>query len=291
MRRLFLLRAYGDFVIAIRSALLSANPMSVKLIASNHLYPLYEAISSVIDTSQLDISFEDFGIHLGQLNLFTNRYLLDKSSLEQARKIKKYIIENPSRDVGVELLEQRRKKGLLQLVTGKKFESIVNKDLVYQEYANFFEHEANSKFINDNVEKKHFLLLPDARISKRNIPQEIVQSIIKEVNQRGANIQVAYFKRVSQVNKTGRPIKVQMQTDLIFNQTVYNNFKELIQLIQEADFIIGADSLPIHLSQLLNKKHFILYPGGGSKAFFTPYALDNNSFGEFNNFKITHHLK
>ena len=291
MRRLFLLRAYGDFVIAVRSAMLSTNPSSVKLIASNHLYPLFEAVSSVIDTSRLDISFEDFGIHLGQLNLFTNRYLLDKSTLEQARKIKKYIKENPSFDTGLEILEQRRKKVALQFITGKKFESIVNKDLVYQEYANFFGHEANSKFINDNIEKKHFLLLPDARISKRNIPQEIVQSIIKEVNQRGANIQVAYFKRVSQVNKTGRPIKVQMQTDLIFNQTVYNNFKELIQLIQEADFIIGADSLPIHLSQLLNKKHFILYPDEGSKAFFTPYALDNNSFGEFNNFKITHHLK
>jgi ADP-heptose:LPS heptosyltransferase len=267
--------------------MLSANPSSVKLIASNHLYPLFEAISSVIDTSQLDISFEDFGIHLGQLNLFTNRYLLDQSSLEQARKIKKYLNENPSFNSGEEILEQRRKKGLLQLVTGKKFESIVNKDLVYQEYANFFGHEANSKFINDNIEKKHFLLLPDARISKRNIPQEIVQSIIKEVNQRGANIQVAYFKRVSQVNKTGRPIKVQMQTDLIFNQTVYNNFKELIQLIQEADFIIGADSLPIHLSQLFNKKHFILYPGGGSKAFFTPYAVARQYYCEFNKYQTT----
>jgi hypothetical protein len=238
MRRLFLLRAYGDFVIAVRSAMLSANPSSVKLIASNHLYPLFEAISSVTDTSRLDISFEDFGIHLGQLNLFTSRHLLNKSTLEQARKIKKYLIENPTMDTGVELLEQRRKKGALQFITGKKFESIVNKDLVYQEYANFFGYEVNSKFINDNIEKKNFLLLPDARISKRNIPQEIVQSIIKEVNQRGANIQVAYFKRVSQVNKTGRPIKVQMQTNLIFNQTVYNNFKELIQLIQEADFII-----------------------------------------------------
>ena len=100
-------------------------------------------------------------------------------------------------------------------------------------------------------------------------------------------IQVAYFKRVSQVNKTGRPIKVQMQTDLIFNQTVYNNFKELIQLIQEADFIIGADSLPIHLSQLLNKKHFILYPGGGSKAFFTPYTIARQYYCEFNKYQTT----
>jgi hypothetical protein len=287
MSRLFLLRAYGDFVIAVRSAMLSANPSSVKLIASNHLYPLFEAISSVIDTSQLDISFEDFGIHLGQLNLFTNRYLLDQSSLEQARKIKKYLNENPSLNTGTEILEQSRKKGILQLVTGKKFECIVNKGSVYQEYANFFGYEVNSKFINDNIEKKHFLLLPDARISKRNIPQEIVQSIIKEVNQRGASMQVAYFKRVSQVNKIGRPIKVQMQTDLIFNQTVYNNFKELIQLIQEADFIIGADSLPIHLSQLLNKKHFILYPGGGSKAFFTPYTIARQYYCEFNKYQTT----
>lgn len=287
MRRLFLLRAYGDFVIAIRSAMLSSNPAGIKIIASNHLYPLFEAISSILDTSQLDISFEDFGIDLGQLNLFTNRNLFHKNTLEQAKKIKKYIIENPSFDTGLEILEQRRKKGALQFITGKKFECIVNKDFVYQEYANFFGHEPNSKFINDHVEKKHFLLLPDARISKRNIPQEIIQSIIKEVNQRGASMQVAYFKRVSQVNKTGRPIKVQMQTDLIFNQTVYNNFKELIQLIQEADFIIGADSLPIHLSQLLNKKHFILYPGGGSKAFFTPYTVARQYYCEFNKYKST----
>lgn len=213
--------------------------------------------------------------------------MLEKSTLEQARKIKKYLIENPSNHNGLEILEQSRKKGILQLITGKKFESIVNKDPVYQEYAHFFGHESNSKFINDNIEKKHFLLLPDARISKRNIPQEIIQSIIKEVNQRGASMRVAYFKRVSQVNKTGRPIKVQMQTDLIFNQTVYNNFKELIQLIQEADFIIGADSLPIHLSQLLNKKHFILYPSGGSKAFFTPYTVARQYYCEFNKYQST----
>ena len=136
----------------------------------------------MIDTSQLDISFEDFGIDLGQLNLFTNRNLFHKSTLEQARKIKKYLNENPFLNTGTEILEQSRKKGILQLVTGKKFECIVKKGSVYQEYANFFGYEVNSKFINDNIEKKNFLLLPDARISKRNIPQEIVQSIIKEVS-------------------------------------------------------------------------------------------------------------
>lgn len=287
MRRLFLLRAYGDFVIAIRSVLLSPQPSAIKLVASNHLYPLFEAISLTMDTSQIQIDFEDFGIQQGQLNLFTNRYLIQQNTLEQVKKIKSYLAENENEALFEDVLEQQRKKNLFQFMVGKKFNAIVKKDQVYQEYANYFGYDTNPKLLNDGTEKKNFLLLPDARISKRNIPQEIIQSIIKEVNQRGANIQVAYFKRVSQVNKTGRPIKVQMQTDLIFNQTVYNNFKELIQLIQEADFIIGADSLPIHLSQLLNKKHFILYPTAGSKAFFTPYTVARQYYCEFNKYLPT----
>lgn len=287
MRRLFLLSAYGDFIIAIRSALLAPQPTALTIIASNHLYPLFEAISMVIDTSKLNISFEDFGINQNQLNLFTNRHLIQKDTLAQIQKIKSYFSENTLEDYFEDFLEQKRKKRLFQFLVGKKFESIVNKNLVYQEYAQKFGHENTTKGLDISGEKRNFLLLPDARITKRNIPQEIIQSIIKEVNQRGATIRVAYFKRVSQVNKTGRPIKVQMQTDLIFNQTVYNNFKELIQLIQEADFIIGADSLPIHISQLLNKKHFILYPSGGSKAFFTPYTITRQYYCEFNKYKTT----
>lgn len=287
MRRLFLLRAYGDFVIAIRSALLSADPSSIDLIASNHLYPLFEAISMVMDTTRLKISFEDFGINQNQLNLFTHRHLFQNNTVEQAKKIKQYLRENTSTANLQDFVEQKRKKTIFQFMVGKKFQSIVNKDAVYHEYAQFFGHESNTTIFNDSVEKRKFLLLPDARITKRNIPQEIIQSIIKEVNQRGSSIQVAYFKRVSQVNKTGRPIKVQMQTDLIFNQTVYNNFKDLFQLIQEADFIIGADSLPIHISQLLNKQHFILYPSGGSKAFFTPYTVTRQYYCEFNKYKTT----
>ena len=69
-----------------------------------------------------------------------------------------------------------------------------------------------------------------------------------------------------------------------------NNFKDLIKYIQEADFIIAADSLPIHLCELFNKPHFMLFPNGHPRNFITPYALDNNSFGEFSNFKLTNLL-
>ena len=280
MKRLLLLRAYGDFVIAIRSVLLSHS--SITIVASNHLFSLFEAISEVVDTSSLNIIFEDFDIKGDQLNLFTNRYLFQQDTIEQIKTIKNFFKKQKSDIHLIDIVEQKKRKHWLQLVTGKKFQSIVEENQVYQEYANFFKNN-NQDIINSQFkEKRKFLVLPDARIEKRNLPQEIVQSIIEDVNDRDHEIQVAYFKRVSQLHK-----KVRISTDLIFKQTVYHNFKELFSVIQEADFIIGADSLPIHISQFLNKPHFILYPNNGSKAFFTPYTLKRNYYCEFSEYKNT----
>lgn len=287
MPRLFLLRAYGDFIIAIRSVLLMEEPGSIQLIASNHLYPLYEAISEIKDTSKLNIKFEDFEIKNSQLNLFTNRHLLNTETIKQIKKIKQYLINNPNIYGSNDYVEQKSRLKILQNLTKGSFISIVNQNQVYSEYSKFFKIEQKDIFENIpsiNSTRKKILVLPDARISKRNLPQEIIQSIIEEVNEKNHQIQVAYFKRVSQVNKKGKVIKVQIKTDLKFNQTVYHNFKELIALILDADFIFGADSLPIHICQFLNKPHYILYPENGYKHFFTPYTLKRNYYSEFDEF-------
>ena len=282
MRRLLLIRAYGDFVIAIRSALLSHS--DINIVASNHLFALFEAISEVVDTSALNISFEDFDIKGDQLHIFTNRYLFQQDTLDQIKAIKNFFKNEENNNSYIDIVEHKRRKHWLQIVTGKKFQSIVQEDQVYQEYAKFFQHNNTDIVSSQLKEKTKILVLPDARIEKRNLPQEIVQSIIEDVNNRDQDIQVAYFKRVSQLHK-----KVRISTDLIFKQTVYHNFKELFAVIQQADFIIGADSLPIHICQFLNKPHFILYPNNGSKAFFTPYTLKRNyycEFGKYNNTTI-----
>ena len=64
----------------------------------------------------------------------------------------------------------------------------------------------------------------------------------------------------------------------------YANFSDLVHLIQQADYIYGADSLPIHLSYLLQKPHTILYPSGLAHQFFTPYAVEQNAHFTFNTF-------
>jgi len=283
MRRLFLIRAYGDFVIAIRSVLKSSNPGETKIIASLHLKPLHDAIDKVFDISALQVEFEDFGINNSQLNLFTNRHLLNKGTLSQVASLKKYFNEKAD-DTYKNCIEQSRRKRVFEFATGQKFEPIVKSNRVYEEYAKSFNH-TNEQIKLAIPDKAKVLILPDARIQKRNLPQEIVQEIIHSANNKNHNVQVAYFKRVNQVNKAGKPTAVLFKTDLKFTQTVYNNFEELIGLINEADFIIGADSLPIHLSQFLSKPHFILYPDKGSLAFFTPFAIQQRYYCEFNEYE------
>jgi ADP-heptose:LPS heptosyltransferase len=283
MRRLFLIRAYGDFVIAIRAILNSKDAATTKIVASDHFKPLFTSLTKVIDLTALQIEFQNFDINNAQLNLFTDRHLLNIGTIKQIKKIKKYLVENRN-EAAIDYLEQSRRLKLFQILTKHSFEPIVKKSKVYNEYTQLF----NSTFEEIEFKIKNIgriLILPDARIQKRNLPQEIVQEIIHQSNEKNYQVQVAYFKRVSQVDKKGKVSSVQFKTNLIFSQKVYNNFNELIQLIQAADFVIGADSLPIHLSNLLQKPHFILYPTNGSKAFFTPFALQNKFYAEFDKYE------
>jgi hypothetical protein len=287
MRRLFLLRAYGDFVIAIRAILNSPQPSETKIIASSHFIPLFEAIQTVLDLSPLDIEFHEFGINQSQLNFFTNRHLFNANTVGQLRKIKSYLDENSIVYFTNEcenFVEQSNRIKAFEFFTKHKFTPIVKKSKVYNEYTQFFKPSFKDIVAKIPVDGK-ILILPDARIQKRNLPQELVQEIISLSNQKNYPVQVAYFKRVSQVNKKGKAETVQFKTDLIFSQKVYNNFTELINLIKASDFVIGADSLPIHLSNLLGKPHFILYPNVVSKAFFTPFAIQHKYYSEFDKFE------
>ena len=250
MRRLFLIRAYGDFVIAIRAILNSKHITTTKIIASEHFKPLHTALAKVMDLAALQIEFQDFEINNAQLNLFTDRHLINIGTITQIKKIRKYLVEN-SNEAYTDYLEQARRIKLFEFLTKHSFEPIVKKSRVYNEYTAF------SNAVFEDIEFKikntgRILILPDARIQKRNLPQEIVQEIIHHSNEKNYQVQVAYFKRVSQVDKKGKVSSVQFKTDLIFSQKVYNNFDELIQLIQAADFVIGADSLPIHLLSLIH---------------------------------------
>jgi hypothetical protein len=236
MCRVFLLRAYGDFAIAVQ-----ALPSSDQIVASLHLKPLYDALLSRACISQRSIDFVDFGIKGSQLNLFTNKEFLGVDTFRQLSKIKEYICLNPGSN---DFVEQSARLSLLNFCTGHSFQALFETGKpVYEAYG------LSSRSLGEK--KGNMLIFPDARLSKRIIPSSILEQIDGRVARFGSD---------------------------------YSNFEELIELIQSADYIYAADSLPLHLAYLCRKPHFILYPDGGKQDFFTPDALSSGSYSTFNQF-------
>jgi len=262
--RLFLLRAYGDATIALHFLANSPEKNNYTIIASEHLTPLIKALGRYIDLSSLQIQFVDFGITKSQLNLFTNRHLISSNTIRQVTKLKQFVKNNPNTG-RIDYLEQNNKSGLLNLLLGHPFKAIVNKQ-VYAGMGEFFKSTPYIPPSNGTINK--ILIVPDARITDRRIPENLIHYIKTKIGS-DKLLQVAYFDKANNnFNKQNAFVS-------------YSNFEELLTLINEADFVFGSDSLPIHLCHVLKKPHFILYPNNGSKNFFTPYALQNKYYLNF----------
>ena len=286
MHRLFLLRAYGDFVILLQALMQSPQKNKYTIIASKHLQPLYEELALVIDLSNIQIQFLDFGINNTQLNLFTNKHLLSLDTFTELNQIKNFVKQNPNIE-GTDYFEQDKRTGLFNAITGLHFSSIISKDPVYISYAKFFEIQNTKteevKAGYNKLNSKKVLLFPDTRQAKKNIPSSLISKLENELAAKGYTLEIAYFKQVPDsaitINEKGASAKN--------NKVVYANFKTLIQLILDAELILGADSLPIHLAYLLKKPHYILYPNGYPQLFMTPYAQINNRFGTFDHYNFS----
>ena len=264
MHRIFLLRAYGDFVIFLHAITKSSKKEQYSIVASKHLEPLYDAIKTFYPLENIQIEFLDFGLDKGQLRLFTNKHFLSLQTIKELQAIKSYIKKYPN-NTGIDYVEQDKRIGLLNLFTGHTFQYILRKQEVYKSYDLFFENTGSSSILVAGA-LKNIVIFPDSILSKKDIPASVLQNITAEIVQKGKQIHIAKFG------------------------TTYNSFKELIQLIHDADYIIGADSLPIHLAALLKKPHFILYADGLTQHFKTSYAEKEKCFGTFSKFDISNLL-
>jgi hypothetical protein len=285
MHRLFLLRAYGDFVILLQALLESPQKNKYSLIASKHLQPLYQELALVINVSSIQIQFIDFGITNTQLSLFTNKHLLSINTLNELTQIKNFVKQNPNQE-GQDYIEQDKRIGLFNAITGLNFNSIISTDSVYNTYAKFFEIQNTKteevKAGDNKLNSNKVLLFPDTRQAKKNIPSSLIDKLENEIAAKGYTLEIAYFKQLPDIAITFNHKGVSNS-----NKVVYANFKTLIQLIMDAELILGADSLPIHLAYLLKKAHYILYPNSYPQLFITPYAQINNRFGTFDHYNFS----
>ena len=274
MHRVFVLRAYGDFIVFLQALLKSNFKKDYHIVASKHLEPIFLTVSKSVDTSAISIEFVDFGIKKTLLSFFTNRYFFSVGAIKELMNLKKWLQNNPNKK-GIDYLEQDKRIKGFNLITGQKFSPILRKENVYETYNLFFNITHNVELKLENNTINNIVIFPDSRLPAKNIPDDVLKNIITNLKQKGKQLQVAYFKEA--------PEKENQQSTTV----LYDNFDGLLTLIQKADLIIGADSLPIHLANLLNKPHYILYPRGFTQLFITPWAKQQQYFGDFEQYQFS----
>lgn len=260
MDRIFLLRAFGDFVIALQA--ISKADKKVKVIASAHLMLLYQALVETKSLDPISIEFIDLGMQYGQLNFFTNKQLFSLDTIKQLNRLKAFLKANPNQQ-GVDYIEQAIRLRPLNFILGSAFKAVVPKRAnVYEAYAQWL-GKAKQEQIHLIQDSREVILFPDARLKKKVISDKFLSELVKKKEIQG-HYSIARFNNLNQ------------------QELSYNNFESLISLIHSASYIFTADSLPAHIAQLVGVPHSIVYSYKGVNRFCTPFALQNKTFIELN---------
>jgi len=241
MDTLFLLRSYGDFVVALSGYQHEAPERKVAMVASVHLQPLYDAIvASGVMQYLPDIQFVDIGIQHGIFSCFTNRYFFSADAINEVRALRR-VIRSISPDATL-WLEQNERVALISGVTGKRFSCIHDGHKnIYAAYRQFLDVSTTIPSIEPSeITSNHqVLIFPGSRKKSKQLPVDWVNHVID-----------SYFKRGVRVTVAGLATEI---THYSGNKKVVKGFKDLCEMIASADQVISADSLPAHLAFLFRK--------------------------------------
>ncbi len=257
------LRSFGDYVILLNSISKSKSTEPVSIIASLHLKELHESLAIKCPSNFIFI-FEDFKIQNGILNLLTNKHFISLHTFIEINAIKKHLQKESLNNLFV---EHSFKSKLLSVLTGFKFNSIYKQGSVYESLDLFFQSSVNESVSKSN-NFKNILIFPDSRKKEKEIDFLTLSNIQSILINKNKIFKIAKFSSLKNGSNSREFVS-------------YSNFFELVQLIKNADFIISCDSLPVHIAELSEKPHWILYNKKINTNWLTRTASKSNYFSTF----------
>lgn len=270
------LRSFGDFTIAISVLRDSSSHANHAFYASRHLEPLYNDLKASLTDIDLNIQFIDFGIKKKIFGYFTNKHSFELHSFRELMKLKKWLKDEGLKVEGFRGLEggrtqlffeQRRKLWMIAPFIGSSFPYIHKKSRnIYDSYLTHFGVAPQMLAFQQSSTAFHtILVLPESRKKSKSFQPIFIHALASSLIKQGFHVTTAFFKNIQTVPEG----KV----------AAHDSFSDLISLIQSADLVITADSLPAHLSQLLHRPHFVCYEGKPNTEWLTPYARQTKAFG------------
>jgi hypothetical protein len=285
------LRSFGDFTIAISVLRKSTTLQDHVFYASVHLKPLYIDLKAALPDIELNIQFIDFGIRKKIFGYFTNKHSLEVHSFKELMNLRRWLrgeglgverfrgLGMKGEGLGVEgfkglgssgiqlFFEQRRKQWMIAPFLGSTYPYVHQKSRnIYDSYlAHFGVAPQMLAFQQSSTAFHKILVLPESRKKSKSFQPIFIHALASSLIKQGFDVTTAFFKNIQTVPEG----KV----------AIHDSFADLISLIQAADLVITADSLPAHLSQLLHRPHFVCYEGMPNPEWMTPYSRETKAFG------------
>ena len=285
-KALVFLRSFGDFTIAISVLRKSSILEGYIFYASKHLEPLYIDLKNSLPDIDLNIHFIDLKIKKKVFGFFTNKHSIELHSFRELMNLRRWVRDEglgvkELTGLGVEefrgleggrtqlFFEQRRKQWMIAPFIGGIFPYIHKKSRnIYDSYLKHFgvapEMLAFSTHPTNAIHT--ILVLPESRKKSKSFQPSFIHELASILIKNEFDVTTAFFKNISTVHDG----KV----------ATHDSFTDLIRLIQAADLVITADSLPAHLAQLLGKPHFVYYESKPNQEWTTPFCNLNKAFGE-----------
>ena len=263
------LRSYGDYVILLNSIKHAGIKENVRIVVSSHLKPLHEALNPSF-SKNFEFIFKDFGIKKGLMGFFTNRHVFSLNSFFEILKLSNYIKSLKINDEKV-FLEHKARKTLLNLFLGKKLHHLYENGNVYDALGRFFGHESNDKTfqLSEVHSKSKVLIFPDSRKKHKVINEATMEQLSADLTRLKVDFKIANFGKTKNENNQHS------------NQIVYIDFKALVVLIRDCDFVISSDSVPVHIAEFLEKQHLVIYNDKVNYNWLTPFAKIHHMYTTF----------
>ncbi len=271
MNSVVALRSYGDYVILLSSIMTSSSLHNYKIYASEHLKELHDVLFQH-NKIELDIEFINFGIKVGIFPLFTNKHFFSKGNITSIEHLKLFL--NNKKINETIFLEQKKRSILLNALASIKLKYIHKGTInIYTSYFQFFngKQKIDTLFSRDFVKLKKILIFPDSRKKEKEFTNNLLHKIRNGLSNK--NIEIAKFGK-------------QRSNNNIEGVVYYDNFNQLALLIQNSDFIISSDSLPVHMAYYFNIPHWVIYNNKVNTEWLTPYCMKYNTYCLFKNVDV-----
>jgi ADP-heptose:LPS heptosyltransferase len=249
--------ALGDFVIDY--LFLEKSKFTGKIYCPNYIKPLAQAMNALdhvifFDNTIFNIPPGIFGIKNNNFRSIFNDFFVLRRCIKKINDV----IVVPHANFRWNLI-----------LLPKKFSTVCSSNQnIYVSYRKFYNLEQIEKFTTDNSSRVVYIY-PESRQINKIIDSELCEKICEVLKRNG------YITKQVIINNSNYKFSKNIETLFV------NNFKGLIDTINFSNFIVSADSLPVHIAYWKSKITFVFSPIINYKM-FPDAVIENDAWALFN---------